>query len=246
MTLTLDAQSAALTAVKTHHDDLRAGLTELTESFITAVADEGPTRTARDRLVSFLSTELLPHTEAEESLLYGAARTTPATALLTRAMHDEHRMMAALIREVEQSTTMESVIAAGALVVLCDIRIQQENEQLLPSLAAAGVDLDGLLQEKPEISGPADAAGQERPASAGLRTYDLRGLDYYNRRHVLYTALRNLGPGQEVRVISDRPHDLSGLRYDMEERIAQRYTWTTQQGETAAYTIIRCPSRWDD
>lgn len=245
MTVTLNPESPALTAVKTHHDDLRAGLTELTESFIAAVADSGPTRPARDRLVSFLRQELLPHAEAEEHLLYGAAP-TPTTALLIKAMHDEHQMMAALIKEVEHSTTMESVIAAGALVVLCDLRIQQENEQLLPSLAAAGLDLDGLFDEHPEIVGPADAADHERPASVAPRTYDLRELDYYNRRHVLYTALRDLAPGQEVRVISERPHDLTGLRYDMEERIAQRYTWTTYQGETAPYTIIRCPSRWGD
>lgn len=245
MTVTLDSRSPALAAAKTYHDDLRAGLTELTESFIAAVTDGGPTRTARDRLVSFLRTELVPHTEAEEALLYEAAE-TPATALLTRAMRDEHRMMAALIKEVEQGRTMESVVAAGALVVLCDVRIQQENEQLLPSLAAAGLDLGGLVANRPEIVGPADAPAADRPATAGRRTLDLRGLDYYNRRHLLYTALRALGPGEEVRVISERAHDLSGLRYDMEERIAQRYSWTTQQGEAAPYTIIRCPGRWSD
>ncbi|MBO0812145.1 MAG: hemerythrin domain-containing protein [Microlunatus sp.] len=245
MTVTLDPPSPALTAARTHHDDLRAGLTELTESFMTAVADGGPTRTARDRLVRFLRTELLPHVEAEKAVLYGAAD-IPATALLTRAMHDEHRMMAALVKEVEQSTTIEAVIAAGALVVLCDVRIHQENEELLPSLAAAGLDLDGLFDKHPEIAGPGAAPRRERPAAGSRRTLDLRGVDFYNKRHRLYTALRALAPGEEVRVISDRPHDLTGLRYDMEERIAERYSWITQHGDAGPCTIVRRPSSWSD
>ncbi|QGN32049.1 hemerythrin domain-containing protein [Microlunatus sp. Gsoil 973] len=244
MMLTLDP-SSSLVAVKGRHADLRAGLSGLTEAFITAVGDGVPSRTARDRLVSFLRTELLPHTEAEESLLYDAA-TRPETALLSRAMRDQHRTMTALIDEVEQGATMDAVVAAGALVVLCDLRIQQENEQLLPSLAATGLDLDGVLGTHPEIVGNRQRAGSVESAPGGRRTVDLRGLDYYNRRHLLYTALRRLGPGEEVRVISERPHDLSGLRYDMEERIAQRYSWITHQGENAAYTIVRCPCSWSD
>lgn len=242
MTVTQVPPTQALAAVRTRHDDLLAGLTELTASFVATVSDKGPTRMARDRLVSFLRTELLPHAEAEAALLHAAR--TPATALLAQSLQHEHRMMAALIKEVQQGSTMDAVIAAGSLVVLCNLRIRQENEQLLPSLATAGLDLGGMLGAHPEIVGRADTPNRKRPASVGIRTFDLRGLGYYDRRHVLYTALRDLAPGAEVRVLSDRPHDLVGLRYDMEERIAQRYSWTTQQGEMAPYTIIRCPSRW--
>ena len=250
MTVTLDPQSPALTAARTHHDDLRAGLTELAESFIATVADGAPTRAARDRLVSFLRTELLPHAESEETLLYNTIR-TPATGLLIRAIHDEHRMMAALINEVEQGRAMEAAIAAGALVVLVDVRIEQENTQLLPALAAAGLDLGGLLGDHPEIVGSGDDHGSADPGptrSGGLRsrTLDLRGLDYYNRRHALYTELRALAPGEEVRLISERQHDLSWLRYEMEERIAQRFSWTTETKDAVPYTVIRRPERWSD
>jgi uncharacterized protein (DUF2249 family) len=244
MTLTLDPPTP-LVAVKDRHTDLQAGLADLTEAFVTAVGDGVPSRTARDRLVTFLRTELLPHAEAEVSLLYDAA-SRPETVLLSRAMRDQHRMMTALIDTVDRGATMDAVMAAGALVALCDLRIQQENEQLLPSLTATGLDLYGVLGKHPEIVRAAHSGGSVASTHRDPRILDLRGLDYYNRRHLLYTALRRLAPGEEVRVISERPHDLSGLRYDMEERIAQRYSWNTHQAENAACTVVRCPRSWSD
>lgn len=151
MTTSLDAPSPALAAAAAHHTDLRTRLTELTEDLITAVGAGSSSHPAAARLVEFLRTELLPHAEAEDRLLYTTVR-TGRTALLVRAMQDEHRMMAALVDEIEWAPTpMDAAVAAGALVVLCDVRIEQEDVHLLPALEAAGLDLCGLLAPHPEL-----------------------------------------------------------------------------------------------
>lgn len=158
MTTTLDpAIAPVIAAAEAHHADLQARLTQRTEALVAAVATRTPYEGAQQKLVDFLRAELLPHAEVEEALLYAAA-STEQTALLVRAMADEHRMLAALIEEVDQATNgMDAAVAAGALVVLCDVRIEQENRLLLPALAEAGVDLSTLLHEAPEIVG--DTAG---------------------------------------------------------------------------------------
>lgn len=150
--------SPILAAAAAHHADLRTRLTQHTEAFIGAIAAGSSFEVARRELIAFLRTELLPHAEVEDALLYTAVRTV-TTGPLARAMQDEHRMIAALIDEVEQATTpMDAAVAAGALVVLCDVRIKQEDVHLLPALEAAGIDLSELLGHHPEIVGQTTAS----------------------------------------------------------------------------------------
>ncbi|HET7388949.1 MAG TPA: hemerythrin domain-containing protein [Nocardioidaceae bacterium] len=158
MTTTLDAPSPVLAAAAAHHADLRARLTELTETFIAAIAAGASDPAPGGKMIAFLRNELLPHAEVEDQLLYTAVR-TDRTALLVRAMQDEHRMIAALIDEIEQATTpMDAAVAASALVVLCDVRIEQESVHLLPALKDAGLDLAGLLGGHPELVGGTGAS----------------------------------------------------------------------------------------
>lgn len=148
---TSTAPSDALVAATARHAELLARLTEHTEAFTGAVASGSSPQSARADLVAFLRTELLPHTQLEDALLYTAVR-TDKTVLLARAMQDEHRMLAALIGEVEVlPSPVDAAIAAGALAVLCEVRITQENAHLLPALESAGLDLSGLLGDRPEL-----------------------------------------------------------------------------------------------
>ena len=150
MNTTLDRVT---TAAESHHDSLRDRLATRTELLITAVASRRLYDSAREELVEFLHEELLAHTEVEAGLLYSAGD-RGQTALLVAAMLDEQRMMAKLVREIDEATDpVDLVIAAGALVVLFDLCADQEDRYLLPALAAAGVDLPVLLQEAPEVVG---------------------------------------------------------------------------------------------
>lgn len=146
------------TAAENHHDELRDRLAVRVELLLTAVVGHRPHEAAREDLVTFLREELLAHTEVEEGLLYSAGDRGP-TALLVAAMQDEHRMLATLAAEIERATDpMEVVLAAGALVVLFDVCVHQENRYLLPALAEAGVDLGTLLGRVPEVVG--DGTGE--------------------------------------------------------------------------------------
>jgi hypothetical protein len=148
-----DFPSPGLAAAVSHHRELRAGLTRRTEAFVSAVGAGSAFGEEHRELLEFLRGELLPHVDVEDALLYTAVR-TDRTALLVRAMQDEHRMIAALIDEVGQAATgLEAAIAAGALVVLCEVRIEQEDRHLLPALEAAGLDLARLLGEHAELVG---------------------------------------------------------------------------------------------
>ena len=156
MSLTLDPQVA--TATESHHQVLRDALVRRTEALMAAVTTRRPHAAARHELLEFLHDELLPHADVEEALLY-AAGDADATTLLVRAMQDEHRMLIALVTEITSATDpMEMAIAAGALVILFDVRAHQEDRYLLPALAAAGVDLTSLLAGAPEIVGTAHEA----------------------------------------------------------------------------------------
>jgi hypothetical protein len=156
VTTTLDRVT---TAAQSHHESLRDRLATRTELLITAVASRRSYDSARQELVQFLHDELLAHTEVEAGLLYSAGD-QGQSALLVAAMLDEQRMMATLVRQIDEVTDpVDLVIAAGALVVLFDLCVEQEDRYLLPALAAAGVDLPVLLQEAPEVVGPV-ATGQ--------------------------------------------------------------------------------------
>lgn len=154
MTTVSDPMVARLiSAAEAHHAQLRSRLNELTEAFVGAVAVHQPYDWEQAELVEFLHAELLPHADVEQELVYAAAE-TEQTRLLVGAMQDEHRMFTNLVDEVEHAVTVtDAVIAAGALVVLSEVRIQQEDRHLLPALAASGVDLQRLLSDHPEIIG---------------------------------------------------------------------------------------------
>ena len=150
---------AVATAAETHHEELRRQLVHHTQSLIDAVDTRISHDRAQQRLAAFLRTELLPHLDAEEILFYTTCDAGPLD-LLTRAMQDEHRVMAALIRELERpATPMDAAVAAGALVVLFDVRVQQENQHLLPALAATGIDMSVLVDDTPEILGTSAVTG---------------------------------------------------------------------------------------
>ena len=145
--------SAGLTAATAHHRELTERLAARVEAFVDTVRSGSSPEPSRSELLAFLRTELVPHTQVEDELLYRAVR-TDKTALLARAMQDEHRVIAALIDDVaEGATTVDAAMAAAGVLALCEVRITQENVHLLPALEAAGLDLSELLGNRPELVG---------------------------------------------------------------------------------------------
>lgn len=85
------------------------------------------------------------------------------------------------------------------------------------------------------------AATTRHGGRRGAGRVDLCGLDYGDRRRRLFSALRDLDPGEQLHLISDRADDVLWLRYEVEARIAERYFWSLpDEGlETARFTVRR-------
>ena len=74
-----------------------------------------------------------------------------------------------------------------------------------------------------EVHGPSTALVEPTGPYASV---DLRGLDFYDRRRRLLSALQTLEQGERVHVLCDRADDVLWLRYEVEARVAERYSWS--------------------
>jgi uncharacterized protein (DUF2249 family) len=75
------------------------------------------------------------------------------------------------------------------------------------------------------------------PSTAGI---DLRNTRYHDRRDQLLSALRELRPGQELQVTSDRAEDVYWLEWEAEARLQRAYSWSPAPGPAgAARTAVR-------
>ncbi|GAA0446668.1 hypothetical protein Aca07nite_57140 [Actinoplanes capillaceus] len=157
-----DADARAAQAVVTHHRQLAAALTGHVTDLVTA-AEMGGLRQVwhhRDALLGWLHTELLPHAYAEENALYPAAAARPEGRLLVDGMLDEHRTIAALVAELEEtSAPVAAAAAARALQAVFSTHLAKENDLVVPLLVAAGdVSLADLLDGMHDLIG---GGGQE-------------------------------------------------------------------------------------
>ena len=157
------ADQQAAQAVVRHHSELAATLTGHVTRLITA-ADAGILRQVwahRGELTTWLHEELLPHAYAEEASLYPAAADLPAGKLLVDGMLGEHRVIAALVTDLE--TAASPVVAAAtarALQAVFASHLAKENDLVVPLLVAADeVSLAGLLDGMHDIIGAETEAG---------------------------------------------------------------------------------------
>jgi uncharacterized protein (DUF2249 family) len=85
---------------------------------------------------------------------------------------------------------------------------------------------------------------ESRAAQAELEL-DLRGLDFAGRRRRLFTVLRDLRAGDELRLTGLSTGDLYWLRCEMEARIDHRFCWSPagESPDATASTVVHlCPS----
>lgn len=90
---------------------------------------------ARDRLVSFLVTELLPHLERDERWLI-EAKSCPEGRLLAAAMRAEVRVMTAAVYDLSVATTVDDATAQTRLLHTF-LAAHDHHEQLLRTADSA-------------------------------------------------------------------------------------------------------------
>jgi hypothetical protein len=132
------------------HRDLKDRVQALQAAVVAGEPADAPRRAVLD----FLDGELLPHAAAEEAALYPAGD-SGLTALLVRAMREEHR---GLIGQVDRLRGADESVAAAsvatAILALFESHLWKENDLLLPALVAdPNVSLDALLRGMHELVG---------------------------------------------------------------------------------------------
>lgn len=222
---------ATVAAVVRHHSQLAQGLNQRTESLLglTETAQPPATEQARQDLLNYLRTELLPHAHAEEQTLYPAAAAQPAGALLVEGMLDEHRLIVALVDELAaDGSPVRTAAAARALAAVFATHLTKENDLVLPLLAGADdVSLADLLAGMHEVLGDgAHAAGEasgtaggcgcgedgcggaSAPAEAAALSIDarldVRDIPHGQRHAVVLSAVGALAPGEALVLVA--PH----------------------------------------
>jgi iron-sulfur cluster repair protein YtfE (RIC family) len=152
----------AAEAVIDHHRQLAEALAAHTGRVHAAATGDDPSLVwrAREALVDWLRTELVPHATAEEAVLYPAAAAQPAGRLLVDGMIAEHHAITALVTELATAgTPVAAAAAARALSALFAVHLAKENDLILPLLLAAEqVSLAGLLEGMHELLGADEPA----------------------------------------------------------------------------------------
>jgi hemerythrin HHE cation binding domain-containing protein len=151
--ITMNDQQAA-DAIRAHHDELQAGIGGRVATLEDAVRANAAWLPAKDDVLAFLETELLPHAAAEERALYPAGL-VGRSEMLVSAMIDEHRSIVAQVDALRQAADpIAAVAAASAVLALFTSHLAKENDRLIPVLVAdPAVSLETLLGGMHELLG---------------------------------------------------------------------------------------------
>lgn len=221
------ADSAALEAIEHHHAELVGGFAARAAALLAAVRAGRDWREARDALVAWCQTELLPHAESEEAVLYPAARELQDVEQLVRAMSYEHALLGNLVAQLRSANDASAVLMrAGASQTLFEAHVAKENELLLPAMVAAhGISVARLLDEMQASleshagHGPEDAAARDERATegpsqhacgchdemAGSPELDARTIPHAIRHATIFGALDAVRSGADLVLVA--PHD---------------------------------------
>jgi iron-sulfur cluster repair protein YtfE (RIC family) len=148
------ANEEAASAIRAHHQELQDDLRTRVAALRDAVRSGADHVAARDAVIEYLDRDLLPHASAEETALYPAGD-AGITAMLVRAMRNEHRDIVGRVGELRiAADPLDAATEASALLALFESHLSKENDLLLPVLVASpDVSLGDLLGEMHELVG---------------------------------------------------------------------------------------------
>jgi uncharacterized protein (DUF2249 family) len=226
-----EADAAAVRAIEQHHAELAGALGAHVEALIAAATrhDLDAAQAARERLVRWCQTELVPHAAAEEDALYPVAHGLTSGRLLIDGMLAEHVTLLVLVKEIAGAAdVVRAAAAARSLEVLFGSHLRKENELILPMLAEAPqVSLAGLLEQMHEGLGHAD---DEAPAGGcgghscscgeadapGYPELDSRTVPHAIRHATIFGALDSVAPGGGLLLVAS--HEPLPLLAQVEQR----------------------------
>ena len=231
------ADAAAAAAVEQHHAQLAGSLALHVEGVVAAAvnSNESVARGAREKLVTWCRTELVPHALAEEKAMYPAAQARVEGRLLVEGMLAEHAVITGLVDELDRADDIvRAAVAARALQTIFDSHLAKENDLVLPLLVAApDVSLADILDGMHELLGGHDehddTAGGVAQSGCGGHTctcgevdgadypeLDARAVPHAIRHATIFGALDSVRPGEGMVLVA--PHDPLPLLAQIEQR----------------------------
>lgn len=238
------ADAEAVEAIKSHHAQLAGRLAVLTEAMLSAVergADFEPPRVAA---LVFLTGELLPHAAAEEERLYPAAAGTERARPLLESMIAAHRVIGALVERIRIEPPVRAAACGHALRVLFDAHLIDENERILPIVAAdPEVSLVEVTHGMHELLGHHHpGTGAESAPTCGCGEHDtddpvldVREVPHSIRHATVFGAFDAVPAGGALVLVAH--HDPIPLLRQLEERTSGRLDVDYEQRGPEAWRL---------
>lgn len=229
----------AVDAIRNHHAEIAGRIAILTEALVEAVATNTGFDVARRAAVDYLTGTLLPHAIAEEQTLYPAAARRGDAKLLVESMIAVHRSLAELVDRIEKEASPAHAAAAGyALRTLLDAHLADENDRILPLVAAdPGVSLAGIVGGMHDLLGAHDVGMPEEGCGGHACTcgekdepdpvLDVREIPHAIRHATVFGAFDAVPPGGTLVLIA--PHDPLPLLRQLAERADGRLSADYEQ-----------------
>ncbi|MGE2724897.1 DUF2249 domain-containing protein [Mycolicibacterium pulveris] len=235
---TTSADAEAAETVKNHHAELAGHLQALTDAMLAAAERGSDFEAARGAAAQFLTGELLPHAAAEEDRLYPAAARTERARPLIESMIAVHRILAGLVDTIcTEPSPMRAAAAAHALRVMFDAHLVDENDRILPIVAAdPDVSLADALGGMHELLGDHHGGGGHTCGcahDAEEPVLDVREVPHAIRHATVFGAFDAVPAGASL--VLAAPHDPVPL-------LRQLYDRTS--GRIAVDYLERGPDAW--
>lgn len=193
--------------IKAHHSAMVAELNGRVEALGQAVRSGTDWRERVRSVAEYLSEEVMPHAQAEETTLYQAAAHKLEAKLLVDAMIGEHRLIRSRIERLGAPLDgLDAYAEARIAAALFEDHAQKENDRLLPLLTRdPEVRLEALLEGMHEHLAP-DASSEDVEL-------DVREISHAQRHTVIFGLFERLKRGQALVLTVD--HDPLPLRYQL-------------------------------
>jgi uncharacterized protein (DUF2249 family) len=221
------ADAEAVDTIKEHHAQLAGNLTVLTEAMLTAAEHGGDVGTARAAAVKFVTEQLLPHAAAEENALYPAAARDERARPLIESMIAAHRVIGTLAERIRnERSALRATAAAEALRVVFDAHLADENERILPIVAAdPDVSLADVTHGMHELLGERAHAGDGHNCECGVietdePVLDVREVPHSVRHATVFGAFDAVETAGALILVA--PHDPIPLLHQLHDRTGGR------------------------
>jgi uncharacterized protein (DUF2249 family) len=237
------ADAEAVEAIKGHHAQLAGQLAVLTDAMVSAAERGAEFELVRAAALDFLVGELLPHAAAEEARLYPAATRTERARPLVESMIAVHRTIGALVERIRTEPPVRAAGHGQALRVLFDAHLIDENDRILPIVAAdPEVSLDEVTAGMHELLGQQSGCGGESGHACGCGesdtddpVLDVREVPHSIRHATVFGAFDAVPPGGALVLVA--PHDPIPLLRQLDQRNSGRIAVDYQQRGPEAWRL---------